>query len=195
MHGDLECLTVFSNSRIAARMIGYGLIDKDLKACLECIRVHRNLGATDDKNRFIKWATFIALCTTYGKCFVSASGRRIKLETSIVPTKYVATHDKLMTLRHNYTAHGGGYEERGLAPIGLNPDLSDKRVLEVGPVLCLYVGQVSAHDLGLYERLVTELIVKVAAKVEEGRVALRKEIDNMDIEHLYAAAHNQQPSA
>jgi hypothetical protein len=195
MHGETECLTVLCHSRIAKRMIGFGLIDKDLKSCLGCVHLHRSLGMKDPRDRLIKWATFIALCITYGKCFVSAESRRIRLEPTLVPTEYVAAHNKLMTLRHDYAAHAGGIEERGLAPIGLNPDLNDKRVLEVGPSISLHIGQISDHDLGIYELLISALISKVAVKVEEARLALKAEVERMNIDDLYAAVEPRQGAA
>jgi hypothetical protein len=188
MHGDVECLTVFSNSPIARRMTGYALIQKDLKACLDFLRIHRDLSGADEQGKTLKWATYIALYTTCGKCSVSATGRRIKLETALIPKDYLAAHGKLMTLRHKYTVHAGGYEERGVAPVGLNPDISRKCILEVGPPICLHMNRISERDLNIYENLINKLVAQVSAKVEEARLALRKEVEGMDLDYLYSIA-------
>jgi len=187
-HDGKQCLTLRANTQLAKHMVGYALIHKDLKSCLSCINTYRLL--TDSENdQFLKWAVYIAFHTTYGKCFASAEGRRIKLESSqVVPSNMKAVHNKIIDLRNKYTAHAGGYEEIGVATIGLNPDVSRKEVLTAGPPICLYISHISEHDLRLYESLIHAIIPKVETFVEEKRKALESEFKKMNIEMLYEAA-------
>jgi hypothetical protein len=187
MHGDLECITVISNTKLARYMTGYGLIAKDLKQCLSCIDELRSLN--NEPKEIVRWALYVAFHTTYGKCFTTANGRKIKLEANdCVPKEFKKAHEKIMILRNNYTAHAGGYEEKGIALIGLNPDISDKRVLEVMPPLCMHISQISERDMGIYERLIKLVLAKVEEKIEDKRARLKVEVLAMDIEHLYEIA-------
>lgn len=188
MYNEIECITVLSNSKIAKQMIGYGLISKDLKQCLSCIGELRKIGMADDSST-IRWALYIAFHTTYGKCFVSTVGRKIKLERdNFISEIYRKAHEKIMILRHSYTAHAGGYEERGVAAIGLDPDLSNKRVLDVARPVVLFVSHIAERDMNIYERLIQEVLMKVEKKIEESRKRLRSEVMEGDIEKLYQIA-------
>ena len=190
VHGNTECLTIFSNTKIAKHMVGYGLVAKDLKLCLACIGELRELQKRNETQN-IRWALYIAFHTTYGKCFVQALGRKIKLEArDFVPKEDKKIHEKILTLRHKYTAHGGGYEEMGVAPIGLNPDLENKKVLDVGPPFCLHISRISEHDMRLYERLINKILEKVEKKIEENRTRLLEEAQASDIDVLYEIAIN-----
>lgn len=52
-----------------------------------------------------------SLIVTYGKCFVSAEGRRLKLEIDALKqyltSEDIKVHHDLMSLRHTYVAHAG----------------------------------------------------------------------------------------
>jgi hypothetical protein len=188
MHEDIECLTVIVNTKVSKYMTGYGLIAKDLKQCLSCIDEIRKIN--DNNNDIFHWALYVAFHTTYGKCFASAQGRKIKLEAKdYVPIDFRKAHEKIMILRNKYTAHAGGYEEKGVAAIGLNPDMDDKKILEVMPPICLHISHISERDMGIYERLIKSIIDKVEVKIEDKRKRLQEEVSNMDIEELYNVAN------
>lgn len=74
---------------------------------------------------------WLASVVSYGKCFVEAEGRRIRLERTDVESlgdTLLACHDKLMHDRHQHVAHGGtslnehsifGFAVTSLTPLDL----------------------------------------------------------------------------
>jgi hypothetical protein len=61
-------------------------------------------------DEFAARSIWISTVVTYGKCFVDAEGRRLKLERKTVKAlgpSLLECHDKPMSERHEYAAHGG----------------------------------------------------------------------------------------
>lgn len=65
----------------------------------------------NSKDQVICSSLYHSAVTLYGKCFTQAQGRSVKLEESQIRKRLtddqVATHEKLLKLRHNWAAHGG----------------------------------------------------------------------------------------
>jgi hypothetical protein len=62
----------------------------------------------DMDNIYEQNAFFVTFVTTYGKCFVSAEGRSVKLDANDVFKAHRSArsaHDRIMELRHKYAAH------------------------------------------------------------------------------------------
>ncbi|EPU9477403.1 hypothetical protein ACV0UQ_004241 [Vibrio vulnificus] len=104
---------VSMTDKISQQYAAYTLIEKDLRNVLfwlnEIERLQPNpLDRVKDPNKMnVIKGLFVAALTFYGKCFTSCEGRKIKLETKIIPERHVGTHEQVMKLRHNYAAHSG----------------------------------------------------------------------------------------
>jgi hypothetical protein len=116
-------------SRLAQRVAGYSLIEKDLRNAIAWIRRIESLLPRDQLKRpgaqispdretydLVK-ALYVASLTFYGKCFNSCEGRRVKLEATTLDEKFRQPHKDVMHMRHNFAAHSGAdsFEEVKIA--------------------------------------------------------------------------------
>jgi hypothetical protein len=76
---------------------------------LKRLQTHKTrLGDLADS--FEQNAFFTAFLTTYAKCFVSAEGKAVKLDSNEMFKMHPSVrivHDRIMDLRHSYAAHSG----------------------------------------------------------------------------------------
>jgi hypothetical protein len=114
------CYRVLHDTPLAKQLAGYTLIEKDLRSALAWIaniniladpqpkngRPQFGRGQNRDVYNTIK-GLMVATLTFYGKCFVKAGARRIKLERSQLDPSYQSIHDMVMEYRHNFAAHSG----------------------------------------------------------------------------------------
>lgn len=104
----------------AKRFAGYSLIRKDLMNIAAWLRHSqertKDTVATAGENRRqgdkgmneVLNGLLVAIITTYGKLFVGAEGRKVKLEkVAITDARQIQLHDRLMDWRHAYAAHSG----------------------------------------------------------------------------------------
>ena len=113
-----RALEVELKSKLAMQLSAYTLLEKDMRNILFWIDqiniLKKEMGKEKDiiipsdrnKANIIK-GLYIALLTTYGKCFTSANGRRLNLNKKMVPQEHRELHFHLMHMRHNYAAHKG----------------------------------------------------------------------------------------
>lgn len=108
-------------SKLAMQLGGYALIERDLRIVgtwLEEMHKHceplpensrAGWGATrsSDEEHPIVQSLFVSSVSFYGKCFSQCDGRKIKLDKKWVPHKFEDTHDLLIQMRNNFTAHSG----------------------------------------------------------------------------------------
>lgn len=89
----------------------YLLIKANLNHALEMIELIIEIKDSKIKNQgIIEHSLHLASIITYGKCFVRANGRKVKLEESLVfkdNELYQAIHTQVVNLRHHYVAHAG----------------------------------------------------------------------------------------
>jgi hypothetical protein len=139
------------SSKQTKHLAGYTLMEKDVRNLLEWInelkRIQTENGDPlvvegdqpirgDKTKNVIAKALFISLITVYGKLFTGAKGRMVSLNKTIYKeSNFLAQHDELMLLRHNYTAHSG-----------------DERIEKCEVVIALAI-----KDGTLHHRLYTEL--------------------------------------
>jgi len=104
---------VAMTDKISQQYAAYTLIEKDLRSVgfwlheIERLQPSQLDRVKDpDKMNVIK-GLFVAALTFYGKCFTSCEGRKIKLETKVIPEQHKDTHEQVMRLRHSYAAHSG----------------------------------------------------------------------------------------
>ena len=102
-HG-LPCPFIPLDDRIATRCLGLGLIEGEL------LQAHSLLEMIDSKNSGQGMSLWHAAVAGYGRCFVSAEGRKTKLETVHLknfPTASRDAHEFIMQVRHQSVAHAG----------------------------------------------------------------------------------------
>lgn len=112
------------DSKVAQRLAGLSLIEKDLRNVhhwLEALRAALiEMGAKGGEGAAIMpraealqpaiyqaRALYLAVITTYGKLFTTAKGRKSTLSRGDVAQAHRATHDDIMHARNNFAAHGG----------------------------------------------------------------------------------------
>lgn len=77
---------------------------------------------TDDDLRKSLKSFYYSSIITYGKCFVSALGRGIKLESKDhVGKRFMSCHEKIINFRNNLVAHSGGVFDSGEVIVAPNP--------------------------------------------------------------------------
>lgn len=117
-----RCPVATLSSPTARQLAGYSLIRADLSDARDWLqsaydmiprperprRVADRYHPVDDRAPFklIKGLWFGAL-VLYGKCYTKAEGRKIKLDSSNLPSEFLPTHDKVIGFRHTIVAHAG----------------------------------------------------------------------------------------
>lgn len=154
----------------------YSLIQKDIKQLITMASIGGSLACdvpdiqaqnngyifdTDDETSLIRKALYVSLVITYGKCFASASGRRIKLEKSAVfnsdTQSLEVLHEQLIEARNQYVAHGGNTDlESFSVSLIFHPNLNEK----VPPMISVdsyYVNSLSKSSFERYQKLFEHL--------------------------------------
>ncbi len=141
LYEGVACPTVAINSPIAKALAGYALIAKDLKFVLKTIALSIDLQggdddsdakyvvrSEDDKEADLLKALYLSMVITYGKCFASAFGRRVRLNARKLFKSKRELHDvhkDLMDQRNQFVAHSGKSPlERVQTLVVLHPDQS-----------------------------------------------------------------------
>lgn len=113
---------------LGRRIEGLIAIESDLRECRRGFSyladhnddLRKKGGASSDGDDFELFAArciWLASVVGYGKCFVSAEGRRVMLQTrdvQVLGPEFVECHEKVMTDRHEYFAHGGTSLNEGI---------------------------------------------------------------------------------
>jgi len=114
---------IHAKERCAKRMRGLGMIKKDMEKVVNFIS--SIIAQNDDELAELRWHGALI---SYGRCFVSADGRGMKLESHHVKQlghDHLKTHNKVMELRHQYIAHSGkNREQNAMIFVPLYGDLS-----------------------------------------------------------------------
>lgn len=184
----------------------YSLIQKDIKQLIKmasiaedlaCDRVDiqtKNYGYffdTDDEMALIIKALYISLVITYGKCFASAKGRRIKLDKDAVFNKnnkhLEVLHEQLIEARNQYVAHGGNTNlESFSVSLIFQPNLSQKTTPMMS-VDSYYVNSISKGSFKKYKKLFEHLNNFVVDKM---RILSEKIYDEHIINNIDALYKN-----
>ena len=164
------------DSKVAQQLAAYTLIDKDLRNVIvwlsEIEKLHsrekfKGCHISQDREIYnIVKSLYVASLTFYGKCFTSCEGRKLKLEKSLVDTNFLKTHDDVIHMRNNFSAHSGtdSFEEVKIALV-LNPKIKSNMKPEIFRELCQADFKDSDNDDLRFLRLVEHVQVKVAYKI------------------------------
>ncbi len=186
------CPYVVAEGKIAKRVTGYYSIYGDLKeakAMLSFIEDNPTIPL------IVKGSMFKAFIAQYAKCFTSAWGRGVKLESDRVfhdNEELLKAHKALMEIRDNYIAHAGeGHYQFGGMVAYLNPDQTNPMVRRI-LFSELRLMDLSINILG-YNNLCQFLLNFARNKLEELRPHFHKELEFGDLNGLYKRAKMPDP--
>ena len=112
---------------------------------------------------------FISSVTMYGKLFVKAEGRLVKLEKQIFGnnSELLGYHETIMKYRHNFTAHSGATKTEGVIVYLLIDSIKDRDTLPI-IVKEIYQPDYPAHEEIInFQKLIQFLKEKVDRKTDK----------------------------
>jgi hypothetical protein len=89
------------DTKISKQLCGYKLIEKDIRNTFEFFNEYKKI---------LLMALLRAIVVTYAKCFVTTTGRGIKLEKKTISQTNQRFHNHLIDMRHEFIAHAGTSE-------------------------------------------------------------------------------------
>ncbi|MDF0752663.1 hypothetical protein NLU14_20755 [Marinobacter sp. 71-i] len=133
-----KCIQLDGNNLFAVKyetkhsklFIGYSSIEVVLSRCIKSanyLKKYRKKIVDDETQENIS-AHFISGVVNYGRCFTSG---RIKLEKTLIPNKYLKTHERIIKMRHKYIAHYDGFGETSLCLVALYPNGDTPSILHI----------------------------------------------------------------
>jgi hypothetical protein len=158
------CPYVVLQGPIFRRLSGYHLIRKDLNFAETALLLLKDLHNTNTDRLILQSLWFFA-AVSYGKCFVSAEGRGVKLENKNVfksaKRELIEAHDIIMHERHQYIAHAGDINyEISNTMLALNPDDKHKEMFGLYHSIFLSVG-ILGERIKDYLRLIAHVKVHI----------------------------------
>jgi len=172
---------------ISRQLCAYKLIEKDIR---ETLSFHNELLKIIDEpnSQILVKALVKSVVITYGKCFVQADGRKIKLSKDIIPTQYKNVHEDLINMRHEYIAHAGSSKLEKCSFVFLIPSEKIYRRGQMGEasvVTELYQYIYDSSFFETYKPLVSEIHKKVNEKILSLTEKLSKEIEMVPPNDFY----------
>lgn len=162
---------------------GLSLIEKDLRnvsiwyrSILKMAPKERiDIGSfsQDRETGMMMKGLYVACLASYGKCFSTAEGRKVKLDRSYVDEKFRELHDDTIHLRNNFAAHSGtdSYESVKIALV-----LPPKKEMHWGPLLFVELLQVDGAFQQDGELSLADLADNVAERVRVKMDKIREKI-------------------
>ncbi|MCC5902736.1 MAG: hypothetical protein JJT87_12530 [Halomonas sp.] len=119
-----------ADTALAKRLSGLTQIMDDLKYGHELMAMVNDTANTD-----VAYSLWMSAIVTYGKCFATAKGRRIKIESNHVlkaDSEALDFHQSILDMRNEYFAHAGINDyERASTVVILSPTEMGKSVVAV----------------------------------------------------------------
>lgn len=184
-----QCPYFFADTPLARRLSGLTQIMHDLGHAKELMSL---ADTVDDSN--LAYSLWMSAVVTYGKCFASAEGRKIKLELEHV-TRFnpeaIDYHNALLDQRNTYFAHAGQneYEQANVGVI-LAPEDEERKVLWVNHLMVKKSG-ISSDEIKMFNALCEGLYDIVEKIVEPVHERVLQEYRAMNIDDLYKKAHEK----
>jgi hypothetical protein len=184
------------DSKVAARVAGLTLVEKDIRNIVSWVDALRELlvalGASEEETTMYLMpkeaslaakivtarALYVAIATTYGKLFVSAEGRSTSLDAKAwVGKEHEAAHQHLIHTRHTFTAHSGKGTESCRAVVAIDHSQSDRTLPRIFTELHqpTFVG---LPELKAIEELLVDLQSRVKVAAGKATTALYAEVRN-----------------
>lgn len=184
------------DTKISHQVCGYTLIEKDIRDALSFLSEHHKIYKENSETKGILLKALIrAVVITYGKCFVRAEGRRIKLEADVIPEKYRDAHNELMEMRHQYVAHAGKSSHEYCKSVFILPSAKHfkpykpAKVLHSGEFTELFQSITAVEFFDTYESLMKDVHQFVKSKLLTLKGALGLQF--IPIENYYKFAKNK----
>ena len=185
------CPYVVLQGPIFRRLSAYHLIRKDLNFSETALLKLKDLHNTN-ADRLVLQSLWFFAAVSYGKCFVSAEGRGVKLEKRDVfkgaNRKLIETHDMIMHERHQYISHAGDINyEIASTMLALNPDENDKKMFGLYHSMSLSVG-ILGEQIEDYLRLITHVKAHIETVLDKLFPAAKAEAEKTATSEWYAKA-------
>lgn len=184
-----QCPYFFADTPLSKRLSGLSQIMHDLNHAKELMTLADRV---EDSN--IAYSLWMSAIVTYGKCFASAEGRRVKLEREHVKrfnSEAIDYHDALIAQRNEYFAHAGenAYETANVGVI-LAPEDEGREVLWVNHLM-VKKSSISSDEIGMFNALCEGLYDIVEKIGEEVHKRVLNEYRAMNIDELYQKAYGK----
>ncbi|MCS5707790.1 hypothetical protein CC99x_002615 [Candidatus Berkiella cookevillensis] len=178
---------------LSIKVNGFKLIEKDLRETINFFEEYDRLIGDFDSNEVLIKALVRAIIITYGKCFVSADGRRTKLDKSWIPADLKNIHEYLYTMRHQYVAHAGEGFEKSNSVFVIPPYEKIKKGKQASPVFLSELYQIITVDSINMEAktLIKKVHSIVCSRLDELEAQLSEEILSIPPEEIYNFVHNK----
>lgn len=177
---------------IKNKYLGYLNIFHDLEFIKSClIYLYKNYD--NNEINFLKkniWQSFII---NYGKCFVTAKGRKVKLEPNNIFRKgnkdLLKIHNELMELRHQYIAHSG-INSNEMLEVFLALDLTNEKIIKGFYHSIKKVFTAGQENMKNYSILIEHLWQYVNNKIKEIDDKYQKQlVDTNTVENIITKAY------
>jgi hypothetical protein len=173
-----------ADSHLAKRLSGLTQIMHDLNHARELMAMVKNI-----ENSEIAYSLWMSAIITYGKCFATAKGRKIKIEENHVrqyDESAIEFHRSILKMRNGYFAHAGVNEyEKASTIVILEPDSRVKGVAGINHFNVKH--SKPSEDFCIYFCLLCEKLYDVIEGI--GEVVHQKVLDEYrakSIDELYA---------
>lgn len=171
------------NNPIAKQYAAYSAIASDLEHSVELISLTQNMEPSSTQ-----YSLWMSAIVTYGKCFVTTQGRKIKLEELHVKKfneSAVHFHKEIMELRHNYFAHAGiNTNETEFVFLVLSPEQLGKKVIDVSYTV-FKQNCFEAKETKLFIALCRGLIQVAYELVDKSQDKLMEVYNSKDLDTIY----------
>jgi hypothetical protein len=173
-----------ADSHLAKRLSGLTQVMHDLNHAHELMAMIKSI-----KNDEIAYSLWMSAITTYGKCFATAKGRKIKIEEHHVrqyDEDAIEFHRSILKMRNEYFAHAGVNEyEKASTIVILEPESQGKGVAGVNHFNVKH--SKPSEDFCIYFcHLCKKLYDVVEGIGEDVHQQVLDEYRSMNIEELYA---------
>ena len=179
-------------SKTAENLAGYLLIQRDIKNIISWLDllekiIHKIYGKNIPKTLQLRStpesedydlakSLFVSLITFYGKLFVKAEGRKVKLEKNIYGEDeyFKGMHDELIRQRNDFVAHSGNNKIEGVNVVLLID--SDKNSNEI-PIITREVFQPNAPSIE-YINSIRRVMDHLKSKIDYKTSSIQEKIYN-----------------
>ncbi|MFW3899437.1 hypothetical protein [Pseudomonas bharatica] len=173
-----------ADSALAKRLSGLTQVMDDLNHAHELMAMIKDIESAE-----IAYSLWMSAIVTYGKCFATARGRRIKIEEKhvrAVGEEAVEFHRSILSMRNEYFAHAGENEyEKSSTVVVLQPESLGKSVVAVNHFNVKH--SKPSEDFCIYFCYLCRKLHDVIRNIGEGvHELVLAEYQAMNVDELYA---------
>lgn len=180
-----NCFVIEYENYFSRNFVAYQSIEHDLLKCLECAKYLLNSDNPENSSIVGSWAPTIALIITYGRCFTNAKERVLSLKKSQVKKEYHNIHDLIMSFRHNYVAHAGGYGESSIGLAAFYPNHEEKKRLNIAAPICWSLSSFNKDKILGVQVVIEYLLKYVENKKNQAYKKIVEWFDSKSLDSIY----------